>query len=317
MKIKYQIILACLFFFSCKKDPPIPVIENTDCLNLRYNNISAYLNWPGIDTVYNMPRFNPSNSNEIIYVQGITSANKSYLVKRNLSNGQETQIISGIWRRPDWSSKDWIVFNHADNEVWKIKSNGDSLTLLTSDMQGGHNAVWNPDGNKIAFVKQVNSTNYNIVCDVNGYHLDTIPYFGFYLNKWSNDGLNICALASDRANVVCENVTSHQIFQPTGNVLDASSSNLIYGDAIDWTPDTKYLFWANPYGIYRTDVTTKQTIKIKTACNSKYYAAISISGDGKKIIAQRTDQKVENNILYVKNGLSIMDIDGKNEILIK
>ncbi len=152
MKIKFSVLLICLFFLSCKKDPPIspPVGNNTDCLNLSWTNISGIINWPGIDTVYNTPRFNPANANEIVYVKGITSANKSYVAKRNLNTGQETQIISDVWSKPDWSVKDWIVFNHADNQVWKIKSNGDSLTLLTTNMQEGFDALWSPDGNKIA-----------------------------------------------------------------------------------------------------------------------------------------------------------------------
>ncbi|MHB8260871.1 MAG: TolB family protein [Bacteroidia bacterium] len=319
MKIRYSIIIFIFFIFSCRKDPPIPTIgNNSECLNLYWTNLSGIINWPGVDTVYNTPRFNPNNSNEIVYVQGITSANKSYLVKRNLGTGQETQIISNIWQMPDWSIKDWIVFNHADNQVWKIKSNGDSLTLITKNMQGGFYAIWSPDGNKIAY-NTAGTPPYTLITDAKGNYLDSLPYFLSYLTRWSEDSLNICGLpkGNDFVDVAYQNVFTHQGYQPTNNVLDANASNMIYINAIDWTPDSKSLIWANPHGIYQTNITTKQTIKIKDACNSKYYTSLSISPDGKKIIAQRYDQKLENNYLYIKSGLSLIDIDGKNEAIIK
>src|ERR1700752_1826249 len=138
--MKKILFFALVAFASCKKDPPVsststPSQNETDCLNFQTTSTAVTIDWPHIDTVYNTPRFNPSNPNEIVYVQGITRTNKTYLVKRNLITGRETQIISDVWQRPDWSVKDWIVFNHADNQVWKIKSNGDSLQQLTT--QGG------------------------------------------------------------------------------------------------------------------------------------------------------------------------------------
>jgi Tol biopolymer transport system component len=320
MRIIYLLLLICSLFLSCKKDSPIPAVipveNNADCLNLYWTTLSGTIDWPGIDTVYNNPRFNPNNSNEIIYVQGNKTKNKTYLVKRNFSTGQETYIVSDVWSKPDWSSKDWIVFNHADNQVWKIKSNGDSLTLITTNLQGGFNAIWNPDGTKIAYLPS-GRNNYTLICNTNGNSLDTLPYFVSYLTRWSNDGSNICGLAIDYVNVVYQNAFTHQGYQPTNNVLDANSTNIIYSDAIDWTPDSQYLIWANPHGIYKTNIITKQTIQIKNACNSKYYSSLSISPDGKKIIAQRYDQKIENNYLYIKSGLSLIDIDGKNEVIIK
>jgi Tol biopolymer transport system component len=302
VRIKFSILLVCVLFLTCKKDPPLPNAINEECVDL--TDIP-----PFNDTIYNTPRFNPNNSNEIIYVQGIQSIDKINLVKLNLITGQKTYIITGVWRRPDWSIKDWIVFNHADNQVWKIKSNGDSLTLITPDMQGGHNAIWSPDGNKIAYIQEVGSTSYNLICDENGNHLDTIPYFAFYLNKWSYDNLNICAPAFNGVNVGYENIYTHQISQPTTNTIDAHSTNLIYIDAVDWMPDSKSIVWTNPYGIYKTNIATKQTTIIKTICGkSGPYVNLSVSPDGSKIIAQRED---------VFSGLCLMDIDGKNEVIIK
>jgi tricorn protease-like protein len=307
--------MLAVILITCKKDPQIPSEFNTDCIDFTWSTLSGVIAVG--DTNYYYPRFNPKNSNEIIYVQGNKTDNKSYIVKYNILANQETYIIDNILRRPDWSSKDWIVFNHGDNQVWKIKSNGDSLTLLTPDLKGGHNAVWNQDGNKIAYVYEGGPSDYTLICDETGKHLDSLPYFSFYLNQWSSDGGNICGLSNDYANVLYQNVYTHAVYHPTNNVLDEHSTNMIYLDGIAWTPDSKFLIWANPHGIYKTNINTWETKKIKTACASKYYSGISISPDGQKIIAQRGDQKLENNYLYIKTGLSLIDIDGQNEVILK
>lgn len=52
----------------------------------------------------------------------------------------------------------------------------------------------------------------------------------------------------------------------------------------------------------------KNIIALKTSCDGRGYTSLSVSPDGKKIIAQRID---------VESGLCLMDIDGKNEVIIK
>ena len=303
-----------VFFSNCKKDPPI-ILPN-ECANFSYTSANVQ-NWPGNDTNYYVPCFNPNNSNEIIYGKGIISGKTSYIVKRNLLTKSETNIVSNWLRKPDWSRKDWIVFNHSDNQVWKVKSNGDSLTLLTKDMLGGHNAVWSPDGNRIAFIREGNAKYYTIIADMDGNHLDTLPYFSFYLSKWSSNGLFIAALSNDYVNVNYFDVSSRKLFTPTNNFLNDHATNLVFSDAIAWTPDSQYLIWANQQGIYKTNIITNVTQKIKAACDAKYYTSLSVSPDGNKMIAARVDQRFDGKNLYIKTGLSLMNIDGTNENMIE
>jgi hypothetical protein len=288
-----------LVFFTCKKDPSIPNKNaSQECNNSTY--------YPVGDTLYNLPRFNPNNANEIIYLQGIQSTHITNLVKRNLITGKETFIVNNVWQMSDWNVKDWIVFNHADNQVWKIKSNGDSLTLITTNMQGGFYAIWSPDGNKIAYNTGVHP--YTLICDANGNYLDSLPYQISYLTQWSKDGSNICGLAKDYINIVYQNVYTHQGYQPTNNIPIAHSINTISAFSIGWLPNSQDIIWASWQGLYKTNIITKQTTLLKPTCTNRYYTAFSISPDGQKIIAQRID---------VASGLCLMDIDGKNEVIIK
>ncbi len=318
MQTRKKILLLCsaiavVFFSRCKKDPPAPI--SSDCANFSYTSVN-FANWPGIDTTYGYVRFNPNNSNEILYLRGKTSTGEVYIVKRNLLTGSETNIVKDVFRRPDWSLKDWIVFNHADNQVWKVKSNGDSLTLLTTDMQGGHNAIWNPDGTKIAFMRQVSSTYYTIIMDEKGIFLDTLPYFSFYLNQWSNDGKYLIGESYDNVNVACAEIATKKIFKPTDNTLNDQSSNNLFIDGIGITPDSRVLIWSNHLGIYKTDFITQKTVRIKQTCDSKFYTSIAVSPDGTKIVAGRTEQNLVGNNLFIKTGLSVFNVNATNEIKI-
>ena len=300
MKIRFPILLfICCFFLTCKKDPPISkqVIDDCDTTTI----------YPLRDTAYSNPRFNPNNPNEIIYTKTKKNSTETILVKRNLVTGQETFIVSDIWQMPDWSVKDWIVFNHADNQVWKIKSNGDSLTLLTTNMQGGFDAVWSPDGNKIAY--NMTRDPYTLICDENGSPLDSLPYQINYLTQWSKDGNNICGLAKDYVNIAYQNIYTGQGHQPTNNADNPDGSNIISSFAIGWLPNSQDIIWSSWNGLYKTNIATNKTTLLKTIChNWRYYVSLSISPDGKKIIAERVD---------VPSGLCLMDIDGTNEVIIK
>jgi hypothetical protein len=83
---------------------------------------------------------------------------------------------------------------------------------------------------------------------------------------------------------------------------------MISAYAIGWVPNYQDIIWASWEGLYRTNIITKETTLLKTTCTNRFYTALSISPDGKKIIAQRID---------VASGLCLMDIDGKNEVIIK
>jgi hypothetical protein len=301
---------------SCKKDQPVPIeIDQIDCANFSYTSAS-FANWPGVDVTYNTPVFNPSNSNEILFVKGVTSSGISTIVKRNLINNSEVNIVNSVMDKPDWSIKDWIIFNHGDNKISKIKSNGDSLQLLTLDNSQEFNPIWKPNGSQYVYATQTFSSSLNIIAQANGQHLDTVSYFSFYLQDWFLDGSNIIGLSLDHLNVLSYNTNSKLTTTITNNTLDAHSTNLIYIRGCSLTPDFKFVIWSNNSGIYKTNINTKETIKIKAACDSKYYPSISVSPDGQKIIAARVDQNFEHDTIFIKTGLSLIEINSGKEIKI-
>jgi hypothetical protein len=302
MKLRFSILLISFFFLTCKKDPPLPNQANAQ----QCNDTTHY---PIGDTTYSAPRFNPNNSNEIIYVRSSTSTFGTSLVKRNLTTGQETFIVNDVRSQPDWSVKDWIVFNHADNQVWKIKSNGDSLQQLTT--QGGLETIWDKSGNKIEYWFQRGQTAYNyynFITDNNGNIIDTLFYpFLAHYGSWSYDNTKIASYCY-MYDVGYIDLGTKQMTKVTNTPPDNSGQGKNIITDIDWMPNSQDIIWANEAGLYKTNIYTKQTTTLKIACDGRFYVYLSVSPDGKKIIAQRLD---------VPSGLCLMDIDGKNEIISK
>ena len=52
---------------------------------------------------------------------------------------------------PNWSKKNWIIYTGINNQLWKIKNNGDSLIQLTNTNTYNNHAKWNLSGTKYVY----------------------------------------------------------------------------------------------------------------------------------------------------------------------
>src|SRR5262245_43837174 len=110
-------LIGGLLLAACKKK----VMEPTECPTADNTNNATILQFPDMD--YSYPRFNPSNMYEIVFVEFDNKNNKMSIVKYNLVTKVKSTLVERVYQRPDWSKRGWIVFNHGDNQVWKIKEN--------------------------------------------------------------------------------------------------------------------------------------------------------------------------------------------------
>ncbi len=202
MRIYHAIILLC-FFFSCKRDPKIPlqVIPQTECtdgiFSVRGSSDFDYIKSNLLSTsvfgstlfrqdpnLFTTPCFNPLNNYEICYIKDLSSSSTGKeLWKYDICRNNKTIITNKIFYNVDWSTKNWIIFTSSDQHVYKIKPNGDSLTKLTFD--SGIHAVgkWSPNGKNFWYK---NGGTLYILCDENGVISDTITS-NVYILDWLSD----------------------------------------------------------------------------------------------------------------------------------
>lgn len=270
------------------------------------------------------PCFNPNNAEELCFSKAVKINNGLHVTefwKVNINTGKQERIaaVQGI-SQPDWGKNDWILFDKLGGTIWKVKSNGDSLTQLTFQYEN-YRPKWNNQTNtflnhipsedpyKSLVIRNLkgNIINYlktfdgNGVSNKNAFSLDgqTIASDGMLSRK--NYGLYYYELA---------NSTSPQLLYS----LDISQTTKALVIGVAWHPDNRHVFWTNANGLYKTDIVSKQTWQLKTACDSRLYKSLSVSPDGKTIAVARSDKKlVEENTINSEFSIYLMDDNRNNE----
>jgi hypothetical protein len=320
-RISCIVLVGFLFVFSCKKDPPIqnkgidnsynfPPYTPDPCITIPpSHNVNGYnIKYP--DYGYGWPDYNPKNSNEFVCVQSNASDTASSpiqsLISFNVETGFKTVIYKGdIMNQPKWGSQGWIVFTSwPDQQLWKIKSDGTSLTQITYDADCKHDfADWNPDGNKIVFdfTKANGSFNSRII-DINGNLVKDLDTSFGGNSIWLADGISIAGINHGQPHII--------------NLNTGAITKIPYF-GWRWFPDQKSWLTSNSSGlfVYRSAINTLQ--KIRNNCQNNQYNFFSISNDGTKILADRTFRKLLDSLTILQEqDIVIMNANGSGEQVI-
>jgi len=75
----------------------------------------------------------------------------------------------------------------------------------------------------------------------------------------------------------------------------------------------KNLYWADGYGLYKTNINSLTTSTIITSCDRKAYLFFCITSDNSKIMATRIDTWIQDAAyLYSERNIFEMNPDGSN-----
>jgi len=302
---------ACILIFimvyfiilnGCKKDSPIK--DTSDCIPIPpYNQVGFGYDYITEPCIFRRPFFNPNNDNEFLYVT--TCAGVTNIMKYNLLDKSKTQIWSGApWSRPRWGKKDFILFGRNDANIYRIKSNGDSLTQLTS-LGNIHHPNWNINGDKfLAFTEASNL--YSFIFDLNGNLIDTID-FGF-TNECTFQNPNYI-VSNNSDNVMFYNLNTNSIEYQ----IDYSYLNSNGGGSIFWLNNSEVIF-SHTNGLNKLSIPSLKNHNFKNSCNSKQYSTGDINSSKTKMIWASSNLKyVNNSTLIFKSRINIMNVDGSDE----
>jgi Tol biopolymer transport system component len=111
--------------------------------------------FPLEDYYYNEPVLNPNNAFEFAFIRDEGNSNQTgwnaELCVYNFCSNEMDVLTDLVGYDIDWSVKDWIIFTGDDYQLYKIKSNGDSLIKLTDTGNFNYKAKWNDDGTKYLY----------------------------------------------------------------------------------------------------------------------------------------------------------------------
>lgn len=291
-------LLHCMILISCKKENPI----KTDCIPIPpYQEVGWGYNYILDSSYFTRPNFNPNNPNEIIFVKETGLNNK--LIKYNLITKEKKVLYEGtIIFQPKWGKNDWILLNLPDANIWRIKSNGDSLTKLTNT-GGFYQPEW---GNNSEIYFYDCCAPHNIIkIDFLGNIKDTFP---------NNLPTNIVFF--DDTLIVYQYIGSinslNLLTKEISTMLVYTDSSPIHG-MITKINNNNLIFYKSD-GIYSLNLLSHNLKMLKSTCNSKVYCFPTYSFLIDKIIWQRVDYTlIDKHNVFVKSKLYIMNSDGTNE----
>ncbi len=343
--MKYFFFLAIVsFFLSCNKKVIEPLASAKDCISAHTEKHIDFLPqpvepfpiakpaWKEYDHIfphwyYNRILFNPKDGNEIAF-------HRRYYKKQDPKNGTNelciynfctdelTVVTKEINYDLDWSSTGWFIFVGRDNNIWKVKSNGDSLTQVS--FKGLHNSdpCWSEDGSKFIFGSEREGSAFVFIADNKGQIVDTIysrprgdDQWLVGLNfKWIGDSIYI-DIGANTAYMGILDLNTKEFtklrvvpspWRCTGwKRYDKVSNSVIWIGEKDG--------FANILG--STNLKTKETMILLDKRELwEGFLICNPSPNGKKIILSKGNV-LESKPLYMKLEMVpyIVDMDGKNE----
>jgi Tol biopolymer transport system component len=280
----------------------------------------------GPDFSYHEPSYNPANGQQLVYRrESRAELNQRPQPAATIGlwlgepyTGQQTPLLRGydLLRSPSFGPRGWIAFNRL-GEVWKVKANGDSLTRLPLRLGPHHQPRWSPDGTRLVSQQLGIPGGNHLIVAQDGTPLRTVRLDNSrYALAWSPDGQSLLIEYSptgrDRG-LATYDLRTDQLDLVLTSPSKPNGQGMVYGAA--WAPDGKTIVWCGDLGLYKTDLTTRRTVRLRSSCTGRRYFNPAISPDGRQIAVERLDQRVSDDqySMHTETNIWTLDFDGRNE----
>jgi len=274
---------------------------------------------------YYYPCFNPNNPEQLAYCRDETTVFKlGYeLWVIDFCTGEKKMLVDNLFYGLDWSVKDWLIYTATDQNIWKIKSNGDSLTQLT--FVGNYNRLpkWSPSGSRIAYNTEQNGETHFIIASENGVSIDTIDEL-YTSGAWSwIDEKRICywiALSNGTPTPLqmnYYNLETKEIKSLHTLTVGSTNDSLVQFTAPLLRENS--VLWFSIGLIGKTDLETGNYEIIRKRGRQEWFQEqMSVRPRGEQILYNnRVMHSIDECHLDSEFGFFLIDIDGKNNKRIK
>jgi hypothetical protein len=290
--IVWLAIFACFLFMTCRQEDSIWPEPKVVCKNLSgdpFMNFWVTEYYPS----FTYPRFNPLDGDEFAYARyenadaSLPIVTQREIRIHRLSTGEDRTIYRGpLWSDMDWGTNGWILLNRADNQVWKIKSDGDSLTQLTfSGINDG--AKWNRDASRFVARHKGDASgdSYTGLYNAEGLLIQKLN-FRYHYGAWGL-GDDILVHHHDdqapRSGIDRFDTTGHRVSAFIFKNEDEARMDIAYDpqdlDVVFCTTDE--------WRLLRIDLTNENIQTLYKGCDTDFFIHFSVSPDGEHILADR------------------------------
>ncbi|MCB0644859.1 MAG: hypothetical protein KDC44_24605, partial [Phaeodactylibacter sp.] len=291
MQMRILLCFSCFLLalnLACERSEVEP---SPDCIGFEdsYTGFghepAIYIQYPS----YEMPYFNPNNSDEIIFRYADGTSQEFDLIKYNWRTQVKETLYTGYFnKRPRWGKQDWILLNVLDSlgfNIYKMRSDGTNLTKLTAQNRC-FSPEWNYASDQFIYRLDEVGSDIFIISDINGQPLDSVLVGPETFGSWQHPYL---FANGSYLGLFIGNLTTSEY----GLIYDPGALAQSLNGA-EWF-DEQRVIWCHTTGIYITDVFSKTTTQIRSTCNTDTYQFPSYAPEIDKVIFQRM-QRIKTGV---------------------
>jgi Tol biopolymer transport system component len=277
-KISYLIIVVFVFQFQACSEDTVSSFESTVP---EYTQIDFEPAWS-------------KSGNRIVYIHSDINADYTGIYMIDSDGENKQQLLNVFANSPDWSpGGNWLVFT-ITNTLFKIKTNGDSLTAL-ADTGINSRPKWSNDGNWISYISCGNNTCGVWIMKPDGQQKTMIDNNASYAN-WVNGSSSLIYFKPIKNNNGTQSGDTLYLYSLTGSKQSIIALNndehvinsypVFAGDAIIFSSLNKtgytYVYRMNPDGSNIIRLTTTQSYSPDySLANSKIVYTNRNKGNGR------------------------------------
>ncbi len=304
----------CPNSYDSKSIPYDSLYKGTIATQCTFSPSTIYLD----KFIYSHACVNPNNPYEIAYIKRENNTqpfNNFDLYKFDFCSGMETMLAKMVGYSSDWSVKNWIIYTGMDKQLWKVKSNGDSLTQLTNTGNYNNNARWNLSGTKYLYLDaSIGNINNMVIANADGTQKQHINQT-MSIWDWSNDSSIVFSNQFSNTNPIeikeLNISNSITIIKKTINLFGNFSSyhnrtnSIILNEYVNQN--------LSKMKVYYLDTDNSMLLSNNTPSYSTSY--VNILNDNKILYQRILKDTLTGNPckLNYRSHIAIMNLDGTNE----
>lgn len=223
--------------------------------------------------------YTPTSPDQIIYLAAGDVFGFYPIYNLNIVSGTKQKLGNAGYFLPSLNRSNWMVYCTIDNNLIKIKCNGDSALELTSDFRS-INPQWDYLGKNIYFFKQANLSIGSQIQKINNTNdLVTvqfpadIPQFASFKKS---DKVLYCQTSGTLATLVERTIASGNERPLIAGPFNVKTGK-VHFNHLCLDNNDEFAFWANEVGIFRFHLNSLKLDTLFKNCDNRIFDSPQIS----------------------------------------